>query len=46
MICMDKVSSLEEIWGIKWALQENYPTINYFDMEFKNQQNFNEMNQP
>ena len=29
--------SLEEIWGLKRALEENAPTISSCDLEFKNQ---------
>ena len=29
--------SLEEIWGLKWALQEKAPTISSCEFEFKNQ---------
>ena len=30
-------SLLEEIWGLKWALEENAPTISSCELEFKNQ---------
>ena len=30
-----KLYSLEEIWGLKWAYQENEPTINSCGLEFK-----------